>query len=60
MTDSEILDWIEAHLSSIRTTLNGKYPYTICWLHDEKGRVYTDGINLRDCVRGAIAGDHYE
>lgn len=52
MNDSQILDWLQTHACEIGRTLDGRYAIT--WF-DNKGRekdVY--GINLRDCVLGAV------
>jgi hypothetical protein len=56
MTDSEILNWIQEHLTNFRHTLRDedKMPYDMEWIDDEGVAQITEGGNIRECVLRAI------
>ena len=58
MTDSDILDWLERHGEEISWACmaTGQEYLVLRWLYGERPRC-TYGIDLRDAVRGAIAGE---
>lgn len=50
MTDSEMLDWVQEHLSSLRLTMSDENPIAITY-YDKNDEVQAiHGVNLRDCI----------
>ena len=56
MNDSDMLDWINEHLSSFTHTLRdeGNEPYDMNWIDDEGEPVITRGENIRHCINNAV------
>lgn len=53
MTDTEILDWMQQNATGIHEDINERM--TVTWLDKSGIPRTTEGDNLRDCVRGAMA-----
>jgi hypothetical protein len=53
MTDTEILDWMQQNATGIHEDINERM--TVTWLDKSGSPRTTEGDNLRDCVRGAMA-----
>ena len=53
MTDTEIIDWMQQNATAIREDINERM--TVTWLDKSGIPRTTEGDNIRDCVRGAIA-----
>ena len=53
MTDTEILDWMQQNATGIHEDINERM--TVTWLDKSGIPRTTEGANLRDCVRGAMA-----
>lgn len=57
MNDTQMLTWVQEHVTAIRQQIepNDEERWTMEWL-DHKGEPHiTEGIDLRDCIRGAVA-----
>jgi len=58
MDDTEMLDWLEKRGESFREAhLEDNRPYELCFIGGNGEQMIVFGANLRDCVRGAKAGD---
>ena len=58
MNDSEIIDWLQEHLISFDEAIPGvgrPCRFNMEWLDAEGVDHTTCGVDLRDCVLGAIA-----
>lgn len=53
MTDTEILDWMQQNATGIHEDINERM--TVTWLDKSGIPRTTEGGNLRDCIRGAVA-----
>jgi len=55
MNDSEMLDWVQECLASLRHTMSDANPYAITY-YDKNDEVQAShGESLRDCIAKAIA-----
>lgn len=56
MNDSEIIDWLQSHITFFHEVVpHSDRPFNMGWLDDGGVERTTAGVDLRDCVRGAIA-----
>jgi hypothetical protein len=51
MTDTEIVDWIQRHVTKIHEDIDERM--TVVWLGNRGRFCTTEGENLRDCIRKA-------
>jgi hypothetical protein len=56
MKDSEMLDWVQSNMVNLHMDLNERF--TMEWINNSGIHCQTRGVNLRDCIRGAIAGEY--
>jgi len=56
MNDTEMLNWVQANMVKLHMDLNEHF--TMEWINKSGIHCDTKGINLRDCIRGAMAGVH--
>ena len=57
MNDTDMLDWLHLHMTSYRcvaTDFAGKAVYELAYLDRDGVTHLTRGLDIRDCVRGAI------
>lgn len=54
MTDTDMLDWISANLPEISRDRQGRWKLLWCGRH---GWTAAYGVDLRDAIRGAVAGE---
>jgi len=52
MNDTELLDWFEQNGISFIQNLDESY--TMWWISSAGIRHKTNGVSLRDCIRGAF------
>ena len=54
MDDTQILDWLQQHATELRLEPTD---YRLLWIDGWARQHETKGCDLRDCVRGAVAGE---
>lgn len=60
MDDSQILDWIENNMQGFRENIRDvadPQRFTMTFIDPDGCTMGVHGINLRDCVRGAVVND---
>lgn len=55
--DTDFLNWIEEHLSSLRYTVRDEdnNPYDMFWIDANGESHITRGANIRNCILNALA-----
>jgi len=56
ITDTDMLDWLNDHLSAFRYGFS-ESECELEWIDHQGYTKIVKGLNLRDCIRGAVAGE---